>query len=169
MSRGETAYIGFGSNLGNRQENLRRALQALASTTGVLVCRTASLYRTAPVGITDQPEFLNTVAEVSTTLTPYRLLIRILQIENELGRVREEKWGPRIIDLDLLLYDDIEIVTEDLVIPHPRLEERAFVVAPLAELMPGMVLPGGTSAAVLAAELQQEQFVERIEGGGWAC
>ncbi|HIE12681.1 MAG TPA: 2-amino-4-hydroxy-6-hydroxymethyldihydropteridine diphosphokinase [Desulfotomaculum sp.] len=168
MSRGATAYIGLGSNLGDRRENLRRALQALASVAEISVRRVASLYRTAPIGITDQPEFLNTVVEISTTLTPRVLLVRLLQIENELGRVREEKWGPRVIDLDLLLYDDMEIVTEDLEIPHPRLEQRGFVVAPLAELAADMVLPSGVSAAVLADKLRQEQSVVRVKDGGWA-
>ncbi|MEW6448829.1 MAG: 2-amino-4-hydroxy-6-hydroxymethyldihydropteridine diphosphokinase [Bacillota bacterium] len=168
MSRGATAYVGLGSNLGDRKENLRRALQALRSTPGILVRRVASLYRTAPVGVSNQPEFLNTVVEVLTTLTPRRLLSRLLEIENELGRVRGERWGPRIIDLDLLLYGGAEIAMRDLVVPHPRLEERAFVVAPIAEIAPDLILPGGAGAAALAAELQKEQSVERVMDGGWA-
>lgn len=167
MGREATAYIGLGSNLGDSRENLRRALNALRRAAGITVCRVASLYRTDPVGIVDQPEFLNTVVEVSTTLSPRRLLARLLEIEDELGRVRGERWGPRVIDLDLLLYDNAEIFTGDLAVPHPRLKERAFVVVPLAELTPDLVLPGGTGTAVLAAKLSREQFVERVKDDGW--
>lgn len=167
MNLGVTAFIGMGSNLGDRKENLRRAVRALKLAPDILVKRVASLYRTAPVGVPDQPDFLNTVAEITTTLSPRELLVRLLAIEKNLGRVRGERWGPRVIDLDLLLYDKTEIVTEDLVIPHPRLEKRAFVVVPLAELAPDLVLPGGTRAALLAAKLMQEQLVERVQDSGW--
>lgn len=156
------AYIGLGSNLGNRAENLQRAVQLLCDTPGVIVRRVASLYRTAPLGVSGQPEFLNSVVEVVTVLSPHELLERLLTIETALGRVRRERWGPRVIDLDLLLYDEVTVATPTLELPHPRLVERAFVVVPLAELEPELLLPGGFKAAALATELQQEQYVERM-------
>jgi 2-amino-4-hydroxy-6-hydroxymethyldihydropteridine diphosphokinase len=135
-------YIGLGSNLGDRDENLRRALERLSELGPV---RSSSFHETDPVGVTDQPKFLNAAAELSTDLSAGDLLKALLAIERELGRdrSREERWGPRTLDLDLLLYDDLVIDEPGLTVPHPRLAERRFVLEPLQELAPGLVLPDG--------------------------
>ncbi|MGA7094613.1 MAG: 2-amino-4-hydroxy-6-hydroxymethyldihydropteridine diphosphokinase, partial [Candidatus Cybelea sp.] len=126
------AYIGIGTNLGNRVENLERATEALA-TFGTLLAK-SSLYRTAPWGNLAQPWFLNAVALLQTELLPRELLARMSDAEQRLGRAARERWGPREIDLDLLLYDDLEIDEPGLRVPHPHLRERAFVLVPLAEI-----------------------------------
>jgi 2-amino-4-hydroxy-6-hydroxymethyldihydropteridine diphosphokinase len=138
----EVAYIGLGSNLGDREKNLRAALERLAELGRV---RTSSLRETDPVGVTDQPRFLNAVAELETDLSPQELLARLLEIEHELGRdrARERRWGPRTIDLDLLLYGDEALDEPGLTVPHPRLAERRFALEPLHELAPELTLPDG--------------------------
>uniref|UniRef100_A0A7C1JC03 2-amino-4-hydroxy-6-hydroxymethyldihydropteridine diphosphokinase n=1 Tax=Ammonifex degensii TaxID=42838 RepID=A0A7C1JC03_9THEO len=141
---------------------MRRAVQLLGSTEEVEVRRVAPLYRTAPLGIKDQPEFFNSVVEIKTTLEPRELLARLLAVEAALGRIRGERWGPRVVDLDLLLYEDVELSTPALTVPHPRLKERAFVVVPLARLAPGMLLPGGLTARELAARLKREQRIKKV-------
>jgi 2-amino-4-hydroxy-6-hydroxymethyldihydropteridine diphosphokinase len=142
-----TAYIGLGSNLGDREENLRRALERLGAA------RVSAIRETDPVGVTEQPRFLNAVAELQTDLPPRELLDRLLEIERDLGRDRsnEARWGPRTIDLDLLLYDDDVIDEPGLTVPHPRLAERRFVLEPLQELEPGLVLPDGRAIKDLLA------------------
>ncbi|MBC7106991.1 MAG: 2-amino-4-hydroxy-6-hydroxymethyldihydropteridine diphosphokinase, partial [Firmicutes bacterium] len=130
------AYVGLGTNLGNKMENLQVALGLLAAARGVRVLRVAGVYRTAPWGFAEQDWFLNTVAEVATTRVPRRLLEVLLEIEARMGRRRSTRWGPRVIDLDLLLYDNRVLHEPDLVVPHPRMHERAFVLVPLAELEP---------------------------------
>lgn len=130
-----TAFIGLGANLGDREGNIRAALARLDATPGVRVERVSALRETAPVGgPPGQPPYLNGAARLSTTLAPRALLERLLAIEAALGRVRAERWGPRAIDLDLLLYDDLRIEEEDLSVPHPRMRERPFVMEPLAEI-----------------------------------
>ena len=129
------AYIGLGSNLGDREGNLRAALQALRDA-GVAVLRTSRFIATLPVGKTDQPDFLNAAASLSTDLSARDLLDLLLRIESSLGRVRAERWGPRTLDLDLLLYDEEVIREPDLEVPHPRMHERRFVLEPLAEIAP---------------------------------
>ncbi|RJX21488.1 MAG: 2-amino-4-hydroxy-6-hydroxymethyldihydropteridine diphosphokinase [Ammonifex sp.] len=167
MSIRVTAYIGLGSNLGDREENLRCAVRLLQDPGSIKMKRLAPLYRTAPLGEIDQPEFLNTVAEVATRLSPHQLAARLFQIEDELGRVRERHWGPRVVDLDLLLYDDLVLNEPDLVVPHPRLTERAFVVAPLAVLAPDMPLPGGFTASELAVALRKKQSIVQVKDVDW--
>ena len=136
------AYIGLGSNLGDREGNLRTALARLTELGEV---RASSFRETDPVGLTDQPRFLNAAAELSTDLPARDLLDALLTIERDLGRdrAREERWGPRTLDLDLLLYGDEVIDEPGLRVPHPRLAERRFVLEPLHELAPGLVLPDG--------------------------
>jgi 2-amino-4-hydroxy-6-hydroxymethyldihydropteridine diphosphokinase len=136
------SYIGLGANLGDREANLRAALERLAELGGL---RVSSFRETDPVGITDQPRFVNAVAELETDLAAVALLERLLEIERQLGRdrSREERWGPRSIDLDLLLYGDEVIDEPGLTVPHPRLAERRFVLEPLHELAPDLVLPDG--------------------------
>jgi 2-amino-4-hydroxy-6-hydroxymethyldihydropteridine diphosphokinase len=127
-------YIGLGSNLGDRQQHLRTALGLIARINSTTVKKVSSFHVTAPVGKIDQPDFLNAVALLYTTLTPHKLLSELLKIETKMGRIRTEKWGPRTIDLDILLFDDLRIDTPDLTIPHPRMHERKFVLDPLKEI-----------------------------------
>lgn len=147
------AFLGLGANLGNPREQLRWAVAALDGEPGLAVAGVASLYGSRPVGVTDQPDFLNTVVAVDTTLSPAALLDRILDLERRAGRVRLRRWGPRTLDIDLLWYGGLVIHRPPrLVVPHPRAAERAFVLIPWAELAPGTVVPGhGTVAALRAA------------------
>lgn len=160
MTTPATATIGLGSNLGDRRQNLMAAKNALAQSEGVLSFRMSSIIETAPVGITDQPTFFNAAALIRTTLDPHALLDLMLQVERELGRdrSREQRWGPRTIDLDLLTYADATIRDATLTIPHPRMHERAFVLGPLAELAPDLRPPGcpGNIAQMLAAVNAQD-------------
>ena len=139
------AYVGLGSNLGEREATLRQALEALGSIEGIEVVAVSSFRETDPVGMVDQPRFVNAAAALETTLGPRELLESLLEVERGLGRdrTREERWGPRTIDLDLLLYGDETVAEPGLEIPHPRLAERAFVLQPLLELDPGLRLPEG--------------------------
>jgi len=156
-----TAYLGLGTNLGDRQGNIQIALRKLAELPTMEIGRVSSLYETAPVGVTDQPDFLNVVAAVRTGLGPLETLDVLLHIENQMGRVRTERWGPRVIDLDLLLYGGERISSPRLTVPHPRLRERAFVLIPLAEIAPEMRLPGGKErAAELAKVFLQDSCSE---------
>jgi len=150
-----TAYIGIGSNLGERESTIRDALELLAADPELEVEAVSSILETDPVGVVDQPRFLNAAIRLATDLAPYPLLERLLAVEQQLGRVRTgERYGPRTIDLDLLLYGD-EIVDEPgLRVPHPRLAERRFVLEPLAELDPGLVVPGLGSIQALLSELE---------------
>ncbi len=135
------AYIGLGSNLGDRQANIEAALDCLNPPGETRLLRVSKLTETDPVGGPPQPKFLNGVAEIETELAPEALLKRLVAIEEKLGRVRREKWGPRIIDLDLLFYDDRVIDSPALKLPHPLIVERAFVLEPLAELAAELVHP----------------------------
>ena len=135
-----TIYLGLGTNLGDRRTNLQRALELLRQRVGTPI-RTASLYRTPAWGVTDQPDFFNTVAELETTLSAEKVLREILNIENEMGRIRTRRWGERLIDIDLLLYGEQIIELPHLIVPHPFLVERNFVLAPLADLAPDLRHP----------------------------
>jgi 2-amino-4-hydroxy-6-hydroxymethyldihydropteridine diphosphokinase len=136
MSRPATAYIGLGSNLGDRRDLIRRAVEALAAVEGVTVVEQSDLYETEPVGGPPQPKFLNGAVSVETTLTPRQLMDELLAIERALGRTRTAPNAPRTIDLDLLLYGDTVIDEEALRVPHPRMQERWFVLKPLADIAP---------------------------------
>jgi 2-amino-4-hydroxy-6-hydroxymethyldihydropteridine diphosphokinase len=139
------AYVGLGSNLGEREEALRGALARLEEVDGIDVVAVSSFRETDPVGNVDQPRFVNAAAALETSLGPRGLLDALLEVERSLGRDRsqEERWGPRTIDLDLLLYGDETVDEPGLEIPHPRLAERAFVLEPLLELDPGLRMPDG--------------------------
>jgi len=150
------AYVALGANLGDPASTLRAAFGALANLPDSKVIRCSSLYRTAPVGIVDQPEFVNAVTLLATTLAPGALLEELLEIERRFGRLRGEKNGPRTLDLDLLLYDDCHVELPELTLPHPRLHLRAFVLQPLAEIAPDLHLPGrGPISAWLPAVANQ--------------
>lgn len=129
------AYIGLGSNLGDRRQYLIEAVERLQRNESVQVARCSSIYETAPVGLADQPYFLNMAILIHTTRKPDELLRLLLDTERSLGRVRDIRWGPRTIDLDLLLYGALTLRTEELELPHPRMLERAFVLVPLMEIM----------------------------------
>ena len=135
-----TAYIALGSNLGDKEANLRRALELLIER-GVEIVKTSTFISTEPYGVTDQPQFLNGVCEVRTSLVPLALLHTLLEIEQEMGRVRLRHWGERNIDLDLLLYEDVVMDTPELKLPHPDMQNRDFVLLPLAEIAPELVHP----------------------------
>ncbi len=136
------AYVGLGANLGDRERTLRAAADALAAEEGIEVVSISTLRETEPVGVGEQPRFLNGAAELETTLTARELLDRLLTVEQRFGRVRiPGEHGPRTLDLDLLLYGDEVIDEPGLTVPHPQLHERRFVLEPLAELAPGLVVP----------------------------
>lgn len=143
-------FLGLGSNLGRRGANLAEALVRLARTGGVRLYRASSVYETEPVGITSQPRFFNMVVEVGADAGPEELMAQLLAIEREMGRVRDVRWGPRIIDLDLLLWDGPPVVSDAVELPHPRLMERSFVLIPLAEIAPDLLLPDGRHASEAA-------------------
>ncbi len=145
------AFVGLGANLGDREATIRRAVALLAGTDGVGLDAVSTLRETEPWGPIEQPAFLNGAVAVETELDARALLDVLLDVERRLGRVRddEKRWGPRTIDLDLLLYGDLVIDEPGLAVPHPRLHERRFVLEPLAELAPGTVVPGRGSVADL--------------------
>jgi 2-amino-4-hydroxy-6-hydroxymethyldihydropteridine diphosphokinase len=149
------AYVGIGSNLGDREENVRRALELLGADPEIEIVAVSTLRKTEPVGLLEQPDFINGAARVHTGLSPRQLLDRLLELERRLGRVRTgERYGPRTIDLDLLLYGQ-EIVEEPgLRVPHPRLAERRFVLDPLLDLDPALSVPGRGPVQALLAGLE---------------
>ena len=137
-----TAYLGLGSNLGDRLEHLRTAVASLGDR-GVRVVRSSRVYETEPVGGPSQPDYLNAVVEVETDGSARDLLTTSLEVEEAMGREREERWGPRVIDVDVLTFGNESIDEPDIHVPHPRMHERAFVLIPLLELDPDPPLPGG--------------------------
>jgi 2-amino-4-hydroxy-6-hydroxymethyldihydropteridine diphosphokinase len=153
-------WIGLGGNLDGP---VARVLAAADRLAGLGPLRLSSLYETAPWGRADQPWFVNAVAELETALAPAALLAELQRIELELGRVRNERWGPRAIDLDYLLDEDGPVDQPALTVPHPRLENRAFALAPLADLRPELVLPSGRRLADRLRELLPEQPLRRLE------
>lgn len=149
------AYVGLGANLGDRAAMLRAALEQLAAEPGVSLVAVSTVRETEPVELVDQPRFLNAAAAVETELSPRELLERLLAIERRLGRTREgPRFGPRSIDLDLLVYGDDQVAEPGLDVPHPRLHERLFALEPLAELDPELALPGRGPVAEIIAGLQ---------------
>lgn len=160
MSAGVVAHVGLGANLGDPASTLRQAFGALDALPHTRLVRTSRLYRTAPWGVTGQPDFVNAVAAIDTTLAPRALLEALLGIERVHGRDRalESRWGPRTLDLDLLLYGDRVIDEAGLRVPHPRLQERAFVLWPLLEIAPDVVVPGIGPAQAAAAAMAGERI-----------
>lgn len=157
----KTVYIALGSNLGDRVENLLLARERIASP-HVRLTRASSIYETAPRDILDQPWFLNQVVAAETTLFPRQLLARLLRIEREMGRQRVIAKGPRVIDLDILLFGDAVIHTAGLEVPHPRMAERRFVLEPLAELAPALRPPRGNRTVQEMLTKVMDQPVRRI-------
>jgi 2-amino-4-hydroxy-6-hydroxymethyldihydropteridine diphosphokinase len=157
------AWLGLGGNLGDPAAAMAAALRALASNRAIELLAVSSLYRTPPWGVTDQPDFLNAVASVRTMLGARGLLEACLEVERSLKRVRQTRWGPRLIDIDILVFGDQRIDEEGLHVPHPRMLERAFVMLPLAEISPDVKLEGRT-ARDWAAELDAAG-IETLPGG----
>ncbi|MEG6520609.1 2-amino-4-hydroxy-6-hydroxymethyldihydropteridine diphosphokinase [Desulfotomaculum sp. 1211_IL3151] len=156
------AYIGLGSNMGDKKAYIQNALEQLSKYPGIHLLRAASRYESAPWGYPDQAWFINTVAEVETNLSPEELLQVLLDIEKKLDRTREIKWGPRTVDLDILLYGQETMNFPQLQIPHPRMHERAFVLVPLAELCPELRLPQGL-VKELAVKALGGQEVRKVD------
>jgi 2-amino-4-hydroxy-6-hydroxymethyldihydropteridine diphosphokinase len=144
------SYLGLGANLGDRLANLRQAVSLLHER-GARLLRSSRVYETEPVG-PPQPDYLNAVIEVETDLSPRGLLIACMAVERAMGRVRGERWGPRVIDADILTFGDAEVDQPDLQIPHPRMHERGFVMIPLLELDADPMLPGGRTASALGMD-----------------
>lgn len=161
------AWIALGANLGDRLGQIKGAIAALEARPDTSVIEVSSVYETEPVGPGDQPKYLNAAAEIETELDPKSLLRVLLSIEEYAGRVREERWGPRMLDLDILVYDDLVDLGGDPALPHPRMNERAFVLAPLAEIAPRLVVPG-TDMNVLELLGQLEDYTAdvRLLGSG---
>src|SRR3990172_746957 len=158
------AYIGIGSNVGDRKDHCRKAIELLAEAGRVI--HVSSLYYTEPVGYKEQEDFINAVAAVETDCTPAELLSRCRSIEDRLGRTRAVRWGPRTIDLDILLFGDLVVDEPDLVIPHPLMATRKFVLAPLAEIVPTAFHPVlNKTAAQLLQELRNSHTVIRCKPG----
>ncbi len=147
----QTIYLALGTNLGERTSNLRRAIESLPPAVTVLA--ESPVYATPPWGVTAQPDFLNMVLKGGTHLAPLELLERLKQLESEMGRVPSIRYGPRLIDIDILFYNELILDTPELTIPHPRLHERAFVLVPLNDIAPGLLHPtlGKTVRELLAA------------------
>ncbi|MCC3377255.1 2-amino-4-hydroxy-6-hydroxymethyldihydropteridine diphosphokinase [Cohnella sp. REN36] len=153
------AYVALGANLGDREHSLREAIRRLDAHDGIEVRRVSETYETDPVGYTDQPAFLNMALAIGTDLAPVALLRALLAIELEMGRVREIRWGPRKIDLDLLLYENETLGTDELTLPHPRMGERAFVLVPLRDVWtPGEAFPW---EAALAGDVLTREGIHR--------
>ena len=154
-------YLSLGSNLGDRKQNLIDAIHSLNSN-DLAVESVSSLYETVPIGETEQPvpDYLNVAARIDTDLKPLELLERIKQIEIACGRTKSFRWGPRIIDIDILLYDNCALETETLTIPHPRMAERAFTIVPVLEIAPEAVLPGDVPiSGLLTDEIKSQTLV----------
>jgi 2-amino-4-hydroxy-6-hydroxymethyldihydropteridine diphosphokinase len=155
------AFIALGSNLGDPVAQVRAGARELALLPDTRLCGCSALYRTAPVGLTDQPDFINAVCELDTTLSAPALLQALFAIERTHGRVRDRPGGPRTLDLDLLLYGDARLDEPGLHVPHPRLHERAFVLYPLHDIAPALVVPGHGPVADLLAGCRG-QAIERL-------
>jgi len=141
-----TAYIGLGTNMGKRLNYLKQAVQLIQAEETIAVENLSAVYETAPVGGPDQGPYLNACAAVRTELSATELLLKLLDMENLIGRVRKVRWGPRVIDLDLLVYENIIMNTPLLELPHPRICERDFVLIPLADIAPDLLIPGCTKS-----------------------
>ncbi len=165
MSRKARAFIGAGANLGEPVRQIRQAKDALQKSPGVRLGAVSSLYRTQPVGPIAQPPFINAVFSLECGMGPQELLALLLDVEQKMGRVRGERWGPRVIDLDLLFYGESIISGQGLEVPHPRLHERRFVLTPLVEIAPDIIHPILKKSAfdLLAALPAEGPWVEKLQ------
>ncbi|MEA2574187.1 MAG: 2-amino-4-hydroxy-6-hydroxymethyldihydropteridine diphosphokinase [Chloroflexia bacterium] len=157
------AYLGLGSNIGDRELYLRAALEGLGKVEGTRVIAASGMYCSKPWGNVDQPDFVNMVASIQTRLEPGELLTACKRLEREAGRTVGERWGPRVLDIDILLYDDLTLNGPSLTIPHPRMWQRRFVLMPLAELLPDLRDPGCRPVGEL---LESEEIAAQ---GVWPC
>lgn len=155
-------YVSLGSNLGDRRANLEAAVEKLEQEPGVRVLRRSSLYDTEPVGVADQPWFLNAVLEIETELAAGELLRKLKRIEWELGRQPGRRWGERLIDLDLLLYGEQSVAEPGLIVPHPEMWRRLFVLVPLAELAPDLRAPDGRGIGQVIEDLEGSQAIRAL-------
>jgi 2-amino-4-hydroxy-6-hydroxymethyldihydropteridine diphosphokinase len=153
-----TAYLGLGSNLGDRFLNLREALRRLKDSSGLEISRISPVYETDPVGGPSQPRYLNMVVEIVTKIEARKLLKMCQEIENEMGRVRAERWGPRTIDIDIIIYGDMVSSTRELTIPHPLFHEREFVLRPMADIAPDLLHP--------VLDLSVRELLDGVEESG---
>ncbi len=157
------AYLGIGSNLGDKIEQCRKAITEILAIHGHRLLAQSSFYKTQPMGYLAQDWFINGVIHIETDLDPLELLRKLKEIESKMGRKETVRWGPRAIDLDLLLYDDLVMKTEELEIPHPRLKDRQFVLIPLVEISPNLIHPSiKKTMRELLSEIQEDQGVEKI-------
>lgn len=156
MNKKQCVYLALGSNLGDRVDYLRRAIEALSRSPHVRVTAISSVYETKPVGLLDQPDYLNMVMQIETTLSPQNLLAETQQIERTLYRRRDIRWGPRTLDIDILIYGEVVVKLPQLTIPHPRMHERAFVLMPLNDLAPDLQVPN--------SGLSVSQLMEQVSG-----
>lgn len=163
---GERVFIGLGGNLGDPRKAMAQSIRYLHENPQIEVVRVSSLYRTPPWGKSDQPDFLNAVAELRCKISPRKLLELCLTIERDLKRERTERWGPRLIDIDIIAFGDRGISEPGLEIPHPRLGERAFVLVPLAEIAPDLHI-GTVSVVELLSTLDRSGIQVEFAGGGW--
>ncbi|HET8731292.1 MAG TPA: 2-amino-4-hydroxy-6-hydroxymethyldihydropteridine diphosphokinase [Moraxellaceae bacterium] len=162
-----TAYIGLGANLGDAEATLKSAVVAMRGLKSTRLTALSSLYRSAPVGPVGQPDYLNAVAQLETELTPHALLAALQGIEQAHGRERLVHWGPRTLDLDLLLFGTDRVVTNDLTVPHPELAHRNFVVSPLLEIAPAATLPDGACLAILPVARSEIGLSRLRDGPAW--
>lgn len=145
------AFIGLGSNLNDPEQQIKRAIKAINTLTTTKITQLSSLYFSRPMGPKDQPDYMNAVAQISTSLSPLSLLDELQNIENKAGRIRKDnRWGPRVLDLDILVFDNSAINSERLVVPHYGLKEREFVLLPLLEIAPSLTLPCGDTIKYLS-------------------
>jgi len=157
------AYLGIGSNLGDKIEQCRKAISEILAIQGHRLLAQSSFYKTQPMGNPDQDWFINGVIQIETDLDPLELLRKLKEIESKMGRKETFRWGPRVIDLDLLLYDDLVMKTDELEIPHPQLTQRQFVLIPLVEIDPDLIHPAlKKTMRKLLLEIKEDQGVEKI-------
>lgn len=159
VAQERAAFVGVGSNLDDPQTQVERAVAALAAIDQCRVLAVSGSYQSEPIGKLDQPDFVNAVVKVATTLTPSELLERLLEIELRAGRQRQERWGPRVLDLDLLLYDDLVQTSGAPILPHPRMHERAFVLVPLLDIAADILIPGHGTANSCLKKLGPQRLV----------
>jgi 2-amino-4-hydroxy-6-hydroxymethyldihydropteridine diphosphokinase len=156
-------FVGLGSNLNTPIQQVQSALCQLAQLPKMRCIQASSLYRSAPMGITTQPDFINAVAEFDCALNPFELLAALLALEQQHGRIRKQRWGERTLDLDLLLYGNEIITSESLIVPHPGLKQRDFVLIPLSEIVPDLILPDGEPLSTVLAHCPPSAYLYRLD------